>query len=119
LFLFVFFTKSDTLSILARFLLFPHTDLKRSVSELTDKADYILDVRGAISPFSLLKVSLVFQQMKPEQVVEILGCDSEMQRDLLRVLPEGSCEVVFSDSAGREVEVSRVRLKKRAQATAT
>ncbi len=86
---------------------------------MTDKADYILDVRGAISPFSLLKVSLVFQQMKPEQIVEILGCDSEMQRDLLRVLPEGSCEVVFSDFTGREADISRVRLKKRAQATAT
>jgi hypothetical protein len=57
--------------------------------------------------------------MKPEQIVEILGCDSEMQRDLLRVLPEGSCEVVFSDSAERDPEVSRMRLKKRAQATAT
>jgi len=86
---------------------------------VTDKADYILDVRGAISPFSLLKVSLVFQQMKPEQIVEILGCDSEMQHDLLRVLPKGSCEIVFSDSDGRNPEISRVLLKKRAQATAT
>lgn len=86
---------------------------------VADKTDYILDVRGAISPFSLLKVSLLFQQMKPEQIVEILGCDSEMQRDLLRVLPEGSCEVVFSDSADQNPEVARVRLKKRAQETAT
>ena len=86
---------------------------------MADKADYILDVRGAICPFSLLKVSLVFQQMKPEQIIEIVGCDSEMQRDLLRVLPQGSCEVVFAASDGTKTETSRVRLKKRAQATAT
>jgi TusA-related sulfurtransferase len=94
-------------------------DRKRRISAVKDKADYTLDVRGAISPFSLLKVSLVFQQMKPEEIVEILGCDPEMQRDLLRVLPEGSCEVVFSESAGRDMEISKVRLKKRAKATAT
>lgn len=60
---------------------------------MKQKAHYTVDVRGTISPFSLLKVSLVFQQMKPSEVMEILGCDKEMQQDLLRLLPDAAFEV--------------------------
>jgi TusA-related sulfurtransferase len=77
------------------------------------KVDYKLDVRGMISPFSLLKVSLVFQQMKPCQVVEIIGCDPDMQRDLLRILPDASCEVVCTEHPTTTMEISKVRLEKR------
>ena len=64
------------------------------------KAHYTVDVRGTISPFSLLKVSLVFQQMEPSEVVEILGCDKEMQQDLLQLLPDAAFEVVPMESKG-------------------
>jgi TusA-related sulfurtransferase len=83
-----------------------------------DKTDYTLDVRGAISPFSLLKVSLVFQNMRPEEVVEILGCDSEMLRDLLRVLPANACEVVLATPEDTDPDGARVWLKKNALTTA-
>ncbi len=77
------------------------------------KVDYKLDVRGMISPFSLLKVSLVFQQMKPCQVMEIIGCDPDMQRDLLRILPEASCEVICTEHQTTTMEISKMRLEKR------
>jgi TusA-related sulfurtransferase len=76
------------------------------------KADYTLDVRGTISPFSLLKVSLLFQRMQPEQVVEILGCDDEMRRDLLRLLPEASCEIVPMKALRNDPDLAKVRLRK-------
>ena len=85
---------------------------------MKDKADYSLDVRGTISPFSLLKVSLVFQKMAPHEIVEILGCDREMQRDLLRVLPRDSCEVVHNDRPEKDPEMVRIWLKKRGVVTA-
>ena len=85
---------------------------------MKDKADYSLDVRGTISPFSLLKVSLVFQKMAPHEIVEILGCDREMQHDLLRVLPRDSCEVVRNDPFGKDPEMVRIWLKKRGVVTA-
>jgi len=77
------------------------------------KVDYRIDVRGMIPPFSLLKVSLVFQQMRPFQVVEIIGCDPDMQRDLLRILPEASYEIVCTENQTENMELSRVRLEKR------
>jgi len=77
------------------------------------QVDYMLDVRGMISPFSLLKVSLVFQQMKPCQVVEITGCDPDMQRDLLRILPDAAYEIVCTEHQTTHMETSKVRLEKR------
>lgn len=77
------------------------------------KVDYKVDVRGMIPPFSLLKVSLVFQQMQPFQVVEITGCDPDMQRDLLRILPAASYEVVCTENQTENMELSKVRLEKR------
>jgi TusA-related sulfurtransferase len=79
------------------------------------KANYIVDVRGAISPFSLLKVSLVFQQMRPDEVVEVLGCDTEMKQDLLRLLPDASYEVIEADDPDDRSIVSRVFFRKEAQ----
>ncbi len=76
--------------------------------------DYSVDVQGAIAPFSLLKVSLVFQKMKPGEVVEVLGCDGEMQRDLLRLLPSAACEVVCTEGVDPGVKITRVRFHKEA-----
>ncbi len=75
--------------------------------------DYTVDVRGAITPFSLLKVSLVFQQMQPSETLEIVGCDTEMQRDLLKLLPNASCEAVDAGIGAAAPEIQKVRLKKR------
>ncbi|MCP4746045.1 MAG: hypothetical protein GY874_07870 [Desulfobacteraceae bacterium] len=64
------------------------------------KPTYTVDVRNTISPFSLLKVSNVFQQMKPFEIVEVLGCDSEMRKDLSRLLPEAACKVIEVNCGG-------------------
>ena len=79
---------------------------------MTCGPDYTVDVRGAITPFSLLKVSLVFQRMRPSETLEIVGCDREMQRDLLKLLPNASWEVVATESGAAAPEIQKVRLKK-------
>lgn len=79
---------------------------------MTDRPNYTVDVRGTITPFSLLKVSLVYQQMKPSEMMEILGCDTEMQQDLLRLLPEAALEPVTSEESQKAPEITILRLKK-------
>ena len=81
-------------------------------STLNKKPNYTVDVHGTISPFSLLKVSLVFQKMKPFEVVEVLGCDLEMQKDLLRLLPNASYEVISAESPRKKRELAKVRIRK-------
>jgi len=77
-----------------------------------DEADFKLDLRDAFSPLSLLKVSRIFTEMAPHQTVDIWGCDADTRRDLLKVLPQGSFEVLATEGGG-DREPGRVRLKKR------
>lgn len=81
---------------------------------MKSKADYTLDVRGTISPFSLLKVSMLFQKMKPSEVVEVLGCDADMRQDLARLLPNATIEVLNIEPVGNRPAVSVVRFQKKA-----
>jgi TusA-related sulfurtransferase len=83
------------------------------------KADYTLDVRGIIAPFSLLKASLLFQQLKQSQALDILGCDADMQRDLLRLLPDASFESIVKGppAADMDGEIAIVRLRKQPRLT--
>lgn len=77
------------------------------------KADYILDFRGSISSISLLKMSRIFKEMKSRQIIEILGSDPDMQKDLFKVLPEASYEVIFINVIEDENYFYQVQLRKR------
>ena len=100
--------------ILARLMLIPDSLMQpRSCTPLTPKPNYTVDVRGTITPFSLLKVSLVYQQMKPSEMMEILGCDAEMRQDLRRLLPDAAWESAGAVETSQDQEMIILRLKKR------
>lgn len=80
---------------------------------MTDRPDYTVDVRGTITPFSLLKVSLVFTRMKPGEIMEILGCDTEMRQDLQRLLPDAAWEPVKTGERREEPELTIIRIRKK------
>lgn len=77
-----------------------------------NKADYILDFRGSLSSISLLKMSRIFKEMKSRQVMEILGSDPDLQKDLFKVLPESSYDLVFMNIVDEE-DYYRVQIRKR------
>ena len=70
-----------------------------------------LDLRGAIIPFSLLKVSQVFKIIQPGEMLEILCSDPDTRIDLLKILPESAYELTLME----ELEEDRfylIQLKK-------
>lgn len=75
------------------------------------KADYFLDLRGAISPISLLKVTQAFREMKPNEILEILVRDPDTRKDLFKVLPDLAYELIIVEEMERENSV-RVQMKK-------
>ena len=77
------------------------------------KPDHILDLRGAIPPITLLKVSQVFREMKRHEVLEILCRDPETRTDLFKVLPPFSYELLTMEDLGEEESSFRVQMKKR------
>jgi len=77
------------------------------------KPDYTLDLRGAIPPITLLKVSQVFREMKPSEILEIVCRDPDTRCDLFKVLPPLSYEVLEIDELEEEKNSFRVRMRKR------
>ena len=70
-----------------------------------------LDLRGAIIPFSLLKVSQVFKIIKPGEQLEILYSDPDTRGDLFKILPESSYELTLMEELEKDY-FYRIQLKK-------
>ena len=64
---------------------------------LADKTDIVIDVRHFVSWFSLLKVTQVFGEMKPEDILEVRGADTDTRQDLFKILPESTYRVLKVD----------------------
>ena len=81
------------------------------------KIDYTLDFRGSITPIMLLKMTQMFSVMDVEDVLEIKGSDPDTQKDLFKVLPEASYELLSIDTSESRTPdyFYRIRLKKRAK----
>jgi len=79
--------------------------------------EYTLDFRGSITPIMLLKMTQMFSKMKAEEILEIRGSDPDTQKDLFKVLPSASYELISVDTSekyGLEY-FYRIRLRKRAK----
>ena len=70
-----------------------------------------LDLRGAIIPFSLLKVSQVFKILKPGELLEILCSDPDIRIDLFKILPESAYELTLMEELEEDF-FYRIQLKK-------
>jgi len=80
---------------------------------LDKKSDHILDLRGAISPISLLKVSQVFREMDEKEVLEILCRDLDTRTDILKVLPSFSYELILMEELKEDGLSFRFQILKR------
>ncbi|MFZ0482414.1 MAG: hypothetical protein WAL93_03405 [Desulfobacterales bacterium] len=80
---------------------------------MKQKADHILDCRGSITDISLLKFVQTFREMKPNEVLEILGSNLDTRSDLFKVLPNDSYELIFLDVVEEGDFFYRIQLKKK------
>lgn len=80
--------------------------------EVAGNEDIILDFRNTFSSISLLKMTEVFSRMRPSQVMEIRGSDPDIRKDLLKVLPAASYEVLKDGESYTGPDFFRVRIRK-------
>ncbi len=80
---------------------------------MAEKVDVIIDFRGSISSISLLKTTQIFEKMKPLEIMEIRGSDSDTRHDLFKVLPESSYDVLSADAVEKEGPFHQLRIRKR------
>ena len=76
------------------------------------RADHYLDLRGAIPPISLLKVTQAFRKMKTNETLEILGRDPDTRMDIFKIIPDFAYEVIVVEETERG-DSFRVQMKKR------
>ena len=84
---------------------------------MKQRADYVVDFTDAIKSLTLLKLTHVFRGMKSDEVVKIMGLDPDTRRDLFKVLPAISYELVVEEE--REGDFCSIHLKKRSNAPRT
>ncbi|MDM8522103.1 sulfurtransferase TusA family protein [Desulfococcaceae bacterium HSG8] len=68
-----------------------------------------LDVRGAIVPITLLKVTGAFREIKPGEILEILGSDPDTRKELFQVLNAFRYQLMDIEEGKASY---RIRLKK-------
>lgn len=62
------------------------------------KSNHILDFRGIVSSFSLLKICQFFKEMAVGEILEIRGCDADTRADLFKILPPVSYRLAREDA---------------------
>lgn len=86
---------------------------QRGIQGLKRKANHYLDFRGSITSISLLKLIQTFREMKPNEVLEILGSNLDTRSDLFKVLPDDAYELIFLDIVEEGDYFYRIQLKKK------
>ncbi len=76
------------------------------------KADHYLDLRGIVPPISLLKVTQRFREMKPNEILEILGRDPDTRVDMFKIIPDFAYDLIVMEEMGQG-SYYRVQMKKR------
>ena len=85
---------------------------------MVKSARHKLDLRRAIIPFTLLKVSQVFKTIQPGDIVEIFWNDPDAPADLFKILPESSYDLIAMEEMEDEEPSYRMEIKKKTFKTA-
>lgn len=73
-----------------------------------------LDLRGAIVPFSLLKVIQALKMMEAGETLEVFWNDPDTPADLFKVLPNSSYELISLEEMADEGPSYQLTLIKKA-----
>lgn len=65
------------------------------------KIMYKFDLREAITPFALLKVTQAFRDMKPGDILQVVGDDPKTRREMFKVLQTVNYTVVDTEEDGK------------------
>jgi TusA-related sulfurtransferase len=81
-------------------------------SGLKRACDHLLDLKGAESPLTLLRVIEAFRKMKANETLELLGSDPDTRRGFFKVLPESSYHLISEEELKGDTPCFRIRIRK-------
>ena len=71
--------------------------------------DHKLDLRDAIIPLTLLKISQEFREIKVGEMMEILVNDPGTKRDLFKILPASSYKLTQLSNVGSFYQIRLIK----------
>ena len=74
--------------------------------------DHFLDLKGGVSPLTLLRVIQVFKEMKVNETLELLGSDPETRTNIFKVLPSSSYHVIGEEELAGDTPCFRILIRK-------
>lgn len=84
---------------------------------MEERSLHKLDLRGAMLPFALLKISQAFRSIDPGDSLEILWRDPDTRAELLSALPEAAYDVISTKAVDQEQitgeSIYRLEIKKK------
>ena len=72
-----------------------------------------LDLRGAIIPFTLLKILQVFGSIQPGDTLEVFWNDPDAPKDLFKILPESSYDLLIMEESRDGESCCRIEIQKK------
>ena len=76
-----------------------------------------LDLRGAIIPFTFLKIRQVFASIQPGDILEVFWNDPDTTEDLYKILPESSYDLLVVEERKEKVPFYRMKIRKKSAET--
>jgi len=73
---------------------------------------YKFDLRETIISFSMLQITNAFNKMKSGEVMEIIGCDQSIPKELEYILPESEYEIFYNEILDPGGSDFRMKLRK-------
>jgi TusA-related sulfurtransferase len=84
----------------------------RRGTRLKTVCHHFLDLKGAVSPLTLLRIIQVFREMKANETLELLGSDPETRTNIFKVLPSSSYHVISEEELAGDTPCFRILIRK-------
>jgi TusA-related sulfurtransferase len=81
-------------------------------SRLKRACDHLLDLKGAESPLTLLRVIEAFKAMKTKETLEVLGSDPDTRTGIFKVLRASSYHLISEEELPGDGPRFRIRIRK-------
>lgn len=84
---------------------------------MEQNARHKLDLRGAIIPLTFLKIRQAFATIQPGDILEVFWNDPDTTKDLYKILPESSYDLLIIEERKEKVSFYRMKIRKKSSKT--
>jgi len=82
------------------------------LAKMKDQLNYTIDLGGLIAPVAALQAVEKFREMKIGECLEIINCNHETMKMILRVFPKAAYQLLHKERMYRKSSLYQVKIRK-------